>query len=113
MKPCRQRGDPLAQGVCWRLATGRSEGGGASEVEVEREQRWPCRILASQFLPRQIGRRATNSARATFAYGTPPDRPRQGHHNARRCQPDGGANFSRVTPENLSSPIVGPDLEHR
>ena len=103
MEPRRQRGDLLAERV------GRERRGPQRDVRGRRNgrvgERWRSsyRILASQYLPRQIGRRRTNPTRSTVGRGTTLDRARQGRRAAWRRLLDRGANHSRVAPENLSS----------
>jgi hypothetical protein len=74
--------------------------------------RWLYRILASQYLPRQIGRSGLTAARSIAAHESPGDHARQRRQGTDRGTLDGGLDLSAVASENLSSQIDGPDLEH-
>ena len=66
--------------------------------------RWPCPILASQFLPRQIGRRATNSARSIVSDERDTCSTAQtGATAPRLATADLDGDFAHVGPEILSS----------
>ena len=109
MESCRQRGDLLAErvgrGGRWTHQGGR----GRSRRVRHREWRWSYRILASQYLPRQIDaqsdeRVAIHLRRWSAARSRAPRAPRSQEARATMA----GADFSRVTPENLSSENRGP-----